>query len=153
MWCFQGNEVHHASLHWPAGKWVSFESTEYQSKVHTPSFLPPPSLSLTVPLHCFHPYPSFPPFSFCSWSCSETYNRATPLAMDWHRYMKQRHMQVLIRTSRHDIVASHMVVCVFTVLVGTSHNLFWKSPQHYICVTVRLWGLINCIHEHIQIFS
>jgi len=31
------------------------------------------------------------------------------------------------------IVASHMGVCVFTVLIGTSHNLFWKPPQHYMC--------------------
>ena len=68
-----------------------------------------------------------------------------------HRYMKQRHMQVLIRTSQHDILASHMVVCVFTVLVGTSHISFGNHLS-ILCVTVRLWGHINCIPEHYQIF-
>ena len=26
-----------------------------------------------------------------------------------------------------------MVVCAFTVLIDTSHNFFWKPPQHYVC--------------------
>ena len=39
-------------------------------------------------------YP-LPPFSFCSWSCSGTYNGATPSSvMDCLKYMKQEHMQV-----------------------------------------------------------
>ena len=52
--------------------------------------------------------------------------------MDWHRYMKQKPLQVLIWTSNYAFVASHMVVYVFTVLVGTSHNLFWNTISAYM---------------------
>ena len=125
----------------PAGKGILSESIECQLIVHSPpslppSLYPPPSLLASLPLSpslspCLPPLLTLLPFIstllLCSWSCSETYSGATSSAMDWHRYMKQRHRQVIIRSSKHDFVACHMVVCVFTVLVGTSHILFWNT--------------------------
>ena len=86
--------------------------------------IPPPSLFASLP--CSHPYSSFPPFSFVA-GAAQTLT-VEPLPRLWiDTGTWNRPMQVLIWTSNYAFVASHMVVYVFIVLVGTSHSLFWNT--------------------------
>ena len=100
----------------------------YSPQSSLPPFLPtslyPSPLSPCLP--CSHPYSSFPPFSFVA-GTAQTLTVEPPPRLWIDTGTWNRPMQVLIWTSNYAFVANHMVVYVFTVLVGTSHNLFWNT--------------------------